>query len=136
MPFIPAQDMSQVQKWGEALPEGWYKCRCAKVEVADSKNTPGEKVVWITNVVQEEPHTGAHILDFASLQAHALAKLKAYYEAAGYTPGPEGHDPETLVGREYYVLNTPEVYQGTERNKVPPYGVRSIQEGKPIGVEA
>lgn len=123
------QDMSTVAKWGENVPEGWYHARIEKIEEKASQATPGEQVVWITLKVQNEPHVGRVITDFASLQPHALAKLKAYYSSVNYNPGPEGHDPEKLVGGELYVLTTEEMYQGQKRSKVPPYGIKSMQDG-------
>ena len=123
------QDMSSVAKWGENVPEGWYHIRIEKVEEKESTNTPGERVVWITGKVQNEPFVGRVITDFASLQAQALAKLKAYYSAVGYNPGPEGHDPDKLIGTEVYVLVQEDVYQGQKRSKVVPWGIKSMQEG-------
>jgi hypothetical protein len=125
---VHTQDMSKVAKWGENVPEGWYHVRIDKVEEKDSANTPGEQVVWVTLKVQNEPHVGRMITDFCSLQAHALAKLKAYYAAIGYEPGPEGHDTDKLLGGEIYVFVQEEMYQGQKRSKVVPWGVKSMQE--------
>lgn len=128
MAMLP-QDMSKAQVWGDVLPEGWYHIRVEKVELKESANTPGEQVVWITGKVQNEPFVGRILTDFASLQPQALAKLKAYYNAVGYQPGPEGHDPDRLIGGELYVLLQHDVYQGATRAKVVPYGIRSMQDG-------
>jgi hypothetical protein len=126
---LHTQDMSTVPVWGENVPEGWYHGRIEKVEEKASQNTPGEMVVWITLKVQNEPHVGRVITDFASLQPQALAKLKAYYKAVNYNPGPEGHDPDKLVGGEVYVCITEDMYQGQKRSKVAPWGIKSMQEG-------
>jgi hypothetical protein len=128
MAMLP-QDMSKAQAWGEVLPEGWFHVRVEKVEVKESANTPGEQVVWLTSKVQNEPNVGRVITDFCSLQPQALAKLKAYYTAVGYAPGPEGHDPDKLVGGELYVLIQHDTYQGQVRSKVVPWGIKSMQEG-------
>ena len=132
MPMLP-QDMSKVQDWGEVLPEGSYHVRIEKVEIKASENSPGEQVVWITNKIQQEPLVGRVITDFASLQPQALAKLKAYYKAVGYNPGPEGHDPDKLIGGELYILLQHDIYQGQQRGKVVPWGIKSMQEGPAAG---
>lgn len=124
-------DMSNVQDWGEVLPEGWYHVRVKSVDVQNSTNTPGEKVVKLVMSCQEEPAVGKAITDFPSLQKHALSKLKAYYNAIDYHPGPEGHDPDKLKDAELYVHVDHDVYQGQPRMKVAPWGIRSIMEGKP-----
>jgi hypothetical protein len=124
-----SQDMSKVAKWGDNVPEGWYHVRIDKGELKDSENTPGEKVWWLYLKVQNEPFVGRVLVDFCSLQAHALAKLKGYYAAIGYEPGPEGHDPEKLNGGELYVFAQEEVYQGNKRTKVVPWGIKSMTEG-------
>ncbi len=128
MPMMP-QDMSKVQSWGEVVPEGWYHVRIEKGELKDSANTPGEHVWWLTLKVQNEPHVGRVLTDFCSLQPQALAKLKAYYAACGYNPGPEGHDPDKLNGCECYVLVQHDMYQGTQRAKIAPYGIKSMSDG-------
>ena len=127
------ENMQDVPDWGEVLPEGWYHVRVTKGEERDSDNTPGARVFAMNMTVQEEPFVGRVIFDPVSLQSHALAKLKAYYKAAGYTPGPEGHDPEWLVENhaEFYVQVTHDVYQGQTRMKVAPWGIRSLRDGKP-----
>ena len=128
MPLF-TQDMSSVQKWGENVPEGWYHVRIEKGEQRESKNTPGEYAWWLWLKVQQEPHVGRLIMDMCSLQPQALAKLKAYYTAVGYEPGPEGHDPEKLNGCELYVMVTEEMYQGQKRAKIAPWAIKSMQEG-------
>jgi hypothetical protein len=120
-------DMSKVEKWGEVLPKAWYAVRISKVEEGMSKQN--QPKVSLQLKVTSEPLVGRILFDEVSLQPHALAKLKAYYEAVGYKPGPEGHDPETLLDRELFVLADQEVYEGITRNKIPPYGIRSLQDG-------
>ena len=122
-------DMSKVEKWGEVAGEGWYRVRIEKGEERDSDNTPGAKVWYLWLKVQNEPHVGKLIMDMPSLQPHALAKLKVYYDACGYIPGPEGHDPERLNGSECFVKIEHEVYQGQKRAKIAPYNIKSLQEG-------
>lgn len=126
-------DMGKVQKWGELVPEGWYHVKIQKGEEKNSDNTPGEKVWWYHCRIQQEPLVGALIMINCSLQAHALATLKAIYEACGYSPGPEGHDPETVVGGEMLVKVEHQIYKGEQRAKVAPYNIRSLTEGVPGG---
>lgn len=129
MALITGQDMSTVAAFGEALPEGWYRGRISEVSVEDSKNSPGEKTLHVTLVCQDEPHVGRQLRDFPSLKASALGKLKNYYKAIGYNPGPEGHDPDKLVGCEVYFKVEHEVYQGETKAKIPGYGIRAINDG-------
>jgi hypothetical protein len=124
--------MDAVQKWGEALPEDWYHIRVAKVTEAPSKES-GEPCAFMQLLVQEEPLVGASILDHCSLQPQALAKLKAYYIAIGKGILPNGHDPELLTDGECYVKVLHKQYKGETRMEIPPYGIRSLAEGKPAG---
>lgn len=128
------QDMNKVEKWGEVFPEGWYHFRLEKFEDRESKESPGERVIWLWFKCQEEPLVGRTYVDNTSLQPQALAKLKAFYEKAGYLPGPEGHDPQVIVDMhaEYYLLVVHDKYKGETRSKTPPWGIRSLQEGKPV----
>ena len=122
------QDMSKVEKWGDIPAEGWYHVRIDKGEERASKES-NEPMWCMWLKVQNEPHVGRLIFVMCSLQPHALAALKAYYEAAGYIPSPEGHDPEKINGAELYVGVTHEMYQGEKRAKVAPWNIKSMQEG-------
>lgn len=121
-------DMTKVEKWGDVPAEGWYRVRVDKGEerISEASKEP-MWCLWLKS--QQEPSVGRVIFDMCSLQPHALAKLKAYYEAVGYTPGPEGHDPERLTGQELFVKVDHETYEGTKRAKVAPYNIKSLQEG-------
>lgn len=121
-------NMGEVSKWGDPLPAGSYRVRIESATEGPSKES-GNPMVTLKLVCQDEPHVGRVIMDYPSLQKGALAKLKAYYEAVDYNPGPEGHDPSTLQGKELYIYTETEMYQGTSRNKVPPYGPRHIMQG-------
>lgn len=133
--MIYQHDMTKVEAWGDSVPEGWYKVRVDKVKCTDESGAQllskesGEPLVHIFLKAQNEPHVGRVIWQSASLQPHALAALKAFYTAVGYAPGPEGHDPERLVGGELFVKVELETYQGTKRPKIAPYNIRSLQEG-------
>src|SRR5438477_9919463 len=121
-------DMTKVEKWGDVAPEGWYRVRIQKGEERISKES-NEPMWALWLISQSEPHVGRVLFDMPSLQPHALAKLKAYYEAVGYQPGPEGHDPERLNGQELFVKIDHEVYQGEKRAKIAPYNIKSLTEG-------
>jgi hypothetical protein len=125
---IRNDNMADVQKWGEPIPKGSYKFRIEKA--TEQQSSTGNDIVRLHLKCQEEPYVGRVVVDDVSLQKHALAKLKAYYDAVDYTPGPEGHDPETLAGKELYVYVDQDVYEGVTRNKVPPFGPRHIMKGK------
>ncbi len=125
-------DMNKVQEWGELLPEDWYHIRIGKVEEGESKES-SEPTVYLILIGQEEPYVGAHIPDNCSLQPHALAKLKAYYKATGKGMLPTGgHDPEQLKDGECWVRLTHQVYKGVTRGSVPPWGIKSLADGKPL----
>jgi len=122
------QDMGKVEKFGDVMPEGWYRVRVEKGEARQSKESDQPTwALWLK--VQNEPFVGRVIFDQPSLQPHALQKLKAYYVAVGYAPGPEGHDPERLNGGELFVKVTHETYQGEKRAKIAPFDIRSLNEG-------
>jgi len=125
------RNIANVEDWGEVLPEGWYHVRITKVEERTSESS-GEPVAMISMKVQEEPFTGRLINDFASLQAHALAKLKSYYKATGQGIFEDGSDdPEALVDGECYVNVSHDMYKNQKRLRIAPWGVKSILEGKP-----
>lgn len=121
-------DMSQVAAPSELVDEGWYHVRIARVEIGVSeKNFP---VVKLQLKIQSEGKMlGRVILDNASLQSHALFKLKGYYKAVGYNPGREGHDPEKLLDCECFVYAQHGSYNGVANINVPPYSIRSMNEG-------
>lgn len=124
------QDLSNVPAPGETPAKGWYQVRVAKVEVTTSQNS-GNQMVQLDLKIQQPDNgfLGRNLRDFLSLQPHALFKLKAYYEAIGYKPGPEGHDPEKLLDAELWVYGEPEVYQGQTNFKILPWSIRSLQAG-------
>lgn len=128
MTMIP-DNMQDVSKWGDPIPKGSYRFRIEKGEARMSESS-GNPVYRLRLKCQEEPYVGRVVIDDVSLQPHALAKLKAYYEAIDYNPGPEGHDPDTLIGKELYVFTDQDTYEGTTRNKVPPFGPRHLMKGK------
>lgn len=123
-------DMNKVADWGELLPEDWYHVRIAKVTEAVSKES-NQPVVNLQLVCQEEPFTGKTIPDICSLQPHALAKLKAYYKATGQGIMDNGHDPELLMNAECWVKLMHKVYKSERRGEIPPYGIKSLLEGRP-----
>jgi hypothetical protein len=134
--MLHTEDMSKVSD-SDLMKEGWYRVRIAAVketgddgEVLKSK-TGNEPIVDLTLKVQDEGEfLGRSFHDKPSLQSHALFKLKAYYKAVGYQPGQEGHDPSKLLDGELYLFVSPGQYQGQPVLNIPPFSIRSLQEGK------
>lgn len=124
------EDMNQVPDPGAVIPEGWYHVRIAKVEEATSENS-GNPVVKLNLKIQNEgSEMGRVIADNASLQAHALFKLKAYYNAVGYKPAPgQGHDPDNLVDGELWVGVQHKIYEGVTRTDIASHMIKSLTEG-------
>ena len=121
-------NMQTVEKWGDVPNEGWYRVRIEKgAERLSKESNEPTWAIWMK--VQNEPHVGRVLFDQPSLQPHALQKLKAYYEAVGYLPGSEGHNPERLNGGELFVKIDHEVYKGEKRAKIAPYNIKSLTEG-------
>jgi hypothetical protein len=128
MPLL-TDDMSHVPAPSDRVDEGWYHVRISKAEVTVSA-TSNEPVVKLQLKIQGDgPMLGRIVPDNASLQSHALFKLKGYYKAVGYNPGAEGHDPEKLLDCECYVYVQHGTYQGNPTINIPPFSIRSLQEG-------
>lgn len=126
MTFI-AQDMTKVPAAGDLVPEGWYHVRVKVVQVLPEEGNR----VNLQLASQEEDTTGRIIFDNPQLDNQmGASKVKAYYAAVGYTPGPEGHDPEKLLDGELFVY----VVHNTDGDKkyanVAVWSIRSIQQGK------
>lgn len=126
---IHTEDMSSVSAPSDRVDEGWYHVRVSSVEEALSQAS-NEPIVKMQLKIQDQgPMLGRIVPDNASLQPHALFKLKGYYKAVGYNPGGEGHDPERLLDCECYVYVQHQMYQGMPTINIPPYSIRSLQEG-------
>jgi hypothetical protein len=104
MTFVPV-NLTNVDTDGpqfETLAEGSYLCRIDKAELRDSRNTPGNKVLHVEYVVNndtEHPNAnGRRIFDDLSLSQNALWRVKQLTEAAQLFPGPEGFDSVALIG--------------------------------------
>lgn len=124
-------DMSQISDWGDMVePDVWYHVRIAKV-TEDVSTTSGEGIVKMSLKIQDEPYVGRVIPDNPSLQTHALFKLKAYYKACEYFPGPEGHDPEQLLDRECFVRPSIRKLGGEDRYDIKPHHIKPFREGRP-----
>ena len=122
-------DMSQIPAPTDRVDEGWYHVRITSV-TEDVSRTKGEPVVKLLMKIQTEgPMLGRVIPDSPSLQPQALFKLKGYYKAVNYNPGPEGHDPEKLLDGELYVYVEHGTYEGNPTLNIPPWSIRSLQEG-------
>ena len=122
-------NMADVPAPGERVDEGWYHVRVSSV-VEDVSKESGQPIVKLLLKIQDQgPMLGRVVPDNASLQSHALFKLKGYYKAIGYNPGKEGHDPEKLHDSEVYVYVEHGMYQGNPTINIPPWSIRSLQEG-------
>lgn len=125
MPILQ-DNMQGIAAAGDLVPEGWYHVRVKKVEFVSA-----ESRVNLQLASQEETSTGRLIFDNPQTNhPMGLSKLKAYYQAINYNPGPEGHDPEKLLDGEFYVY----VVHNTDGDKkyanVAPWSIRSMQQGK------
>jgi hypothetical protein len=122
-------DMSKVPNPTDAVDEGWYHVRINSAEVTTSDSSGQPCVKLLMKIQTDGPMLGRTVPDTASLQSHALFKLKGYYTAVGYKPGPEGHDPEKLIDGECYVYVQHSSYNGQPTINIPPYSIRSLNEG-------
>lgn len=133
---VRTDDMSKVSD-SDLMKEGWYRVRISQVKEFDdngaqltAKTGDHGPIVELTLKVQNEGEFfGRTFRDKPSLQPQALFKLKAYYKAVGYAPGPEGHDPQRLLDGELWVFVSPGQYQGQPVLNIPPYSIRSVQDG-------
>lgn len=126
-------DMSTVPNPTDAVDEGSYHVRISKVEQGLSETTQNPVVKLQMKIQDQGPMFGRIVPDTASLQSHALFKLKGYYTSVGYKPGPEGHDPEKLLDGECYINVEHSTYQGKPTLNIPPWSIRSLQEGPAKG---
>jgi hypothetical protein len=122
-------DMSQVPAPSDAVNEGTYHVRITSVEKAMSKENNQPIIKLLMKIQDEGPMLGRTVPDNASLQPQALFKLKGYYKAIGYNPGPEGHNPKKLIDGECYISVVHSTYKGQATINVPPWSIRSLQEG-------
>lgn len=133
---VYSHDMSQTPDPGEVPAPGTYHVRVSKVETKDangnqlvSKESGKPKIQLHLKVQTEGPMFGRTIPDSPSLEPTALFKLKAYYNAAGYRPGAEGHNPHKLLDAEFYILVEPSTYKGNPSFNIPPWGITSLTDG-------
>ena len=125
-----SDNMAGVTKFGEAMPEGCYQFRVSKVE------DDGAGPVIIFAVCQTEPLVGKNVRERCDLsQRVALEKLKSFYEAVHYHPEGGNHDPEQIVGGEFFAVITHNVDGGNTYANIAPWSIRSLEEGPthPLG---
>jgi hypothetical protein len=128
MPLHTEHNMNEVPAPSDRVDEGWYHVRISSVSEEDSKS--GNPIVKLQLKIQDQgPMLGRIVPDNVSLQPHALFKLKGYYKAIGYNPGPEGHDTDKLLDAEVYVYVQHATYEGNPTINIPPYSIRSLNEG-------
>lgn len=117
-------NMNQVAGYGDILAEGCYHFRINKVE------DDGANLVHIHSVCQTEPFVGRNVRDRIEMDnSIGLSKLKSYYKACGYEPGPEGHDPENINGGEFFAVVVHNPHKGNTYANIAPWSIKSLQEG-------
>jgi hypothetical protein len=132
-------DMSQIPDEGELPDAGSYLFRISEVRETDQNgeqllSEKGEpKIIVLCKIQDEGKFLGYTVQIHSSLQPHALRGLKALYKAVGYTPGPEGHDPQNLVDGEFYGTGTQGEYAGkngpVKTFNIAPWNIKSVNEG-------
>lgn len=117
-------NMQAIAKFGDAHPEGSFHFRISKVDDTQSD------AILIYCKCQTEPCVGKQIRERIDRgNQTALEKLKTIYEAVGYRPGPEGHDPEKIDGGEFYSTVKHNVSEGKTYANLVPWTIRSLSEG-------
>jgi hypothetical protein len=125
---VYTDDMSSVPAPSDRVDEGSYHVRISSVEKGTSKE--GNPMIKLQMKIQDQgKNFGRVIPDNPSLLPQALFKLKGYYKACGYNPGAEGHQPSKLIDCECYVNVEHAMYQGNPTLNIPPWSIRSLQEG-------
>jgi hypothetical protein len=129
---IYEQDMSTIPDSGEPVSKGWHRFR---IEEGEEMKSEKDNPMWRYRLVcQDEPEVGRVIVFDCSLLPNALFNLKAIYKAAGYTPGPEGHNPESVHGSEVYIKIEHKEYpvgSGDMRANIKTYNIRSVNQPLP-----
>lgn len=122
---VHTDNMDTVQAPGELVPEGTYHVRVSSV--TEEISAQGKPMVVVDFKIQDEgPSYGRNVRVWASLEPTALFTLKGIYKAAGYTPGPEGHDPEKVLDAEMYLSVVHGMYKGAPAMNVPPYSFKPL----------
>lgn len=123
---VRSQNMAGVAAWGEALQEGCYQFRL------DSVKDEGGNDVYFFLKCQTEPFVGRTVRENFDLgDERALSKLKAYYNAAGYTPVDGNHDPEAISGAEFYAVVVHNIGKkdGKTYANIAPWSITSLEQG-------
>lgn len=135
MSLHPETNMADVPEQGELVPVGDYLVRVSSVKEDISRTSKMPIVNFEMKIQDEGPNLGRPLYITASLQSHALFMLKAIYTAAGYKPGPEGHDPEQVLDSSFYVHvehkdgEKGTEYEGQKFHDIKPQFVRSLDKG-------
>ena len=122
----------------DAVPEAVYPVSVSKIEMKDSKRTPGNKNLEIEMTIMDEgEYHGRKIFDTLSLSEKALWRVRDFVQACGVFPGPAGFKTEELIGATLNVgviceqrmqqdVATGQLkpVEGKQRNKVTGYSAR------------
>lgn len=129
-------NMEEVRKPGDLIPEGWYHVRVREVKEITDEATHETRAQMQLAIQAPESMIGETIFDQPSLSHKlGLSKLRAYYAAVGYNPGPEGHDPEKLKDTEFWVAVEHNPGKPGTKNagqtfaNVPAWSIRAINDG-------
>lgn len=102
-------DLTNIPEGPEALPQGEYLCQVNKIEMKDSKNTPGNKNLEVEYTVLKNINdlnlevSGRKTFDTLSLSQAALWRLRDWIQACGVFPGPQGFKTEEVIGAQVIV---------------------------------
>lgn len=103
-------------------PAGPHTAKVVKIEMQDSKSTPGAKMLyWEFEVQTEGGEKYRRVWTNTSLQPQALWKLRDLVNACGVFPSAEGFNKSECLGRLLKIWITHEEYQGKTMAKVDDY---------------
>jgi hypothetical protein len=96
-------DLTNIEEMGDAAPIGEYLAQVGKIDVKDSKRTPGNKNLEVQFVLQEGEQHGKMVFETMSLSPKALWRVRDFVNACGVYPNPSGFKTEELIGRFLYI---------------------------------
>lgn len=139
--MLRTEDMNNVALMGDQPDTGSYLFRISEVKETNEageqllSNKGEPKVIFVCKIQTEGKFLGTPVQIHASLQPHALGTVKAVYTACGYKPGPEGHDPQSVLDGEFYGYGEKKPYKdeasGETRDgfNIAPWNITSVAQG-------